>query len=278
MLSLMALPPAVYFAARVHESSPVAFRAAGLSAVLAAPLLFFPDVDLITPALAAIAVGAWLRSERRRRAWWTVVSGGCIALLAACSFGNLALVAPFALQAVLSWRRRPVGIAFEARRALGLLAPILGLWIAAGAGGHDFTAALREGLRQHHRIVAFRPYGLWLLITPLEFFALSGVATAAWLLRATPWHQQLAAARRLRMDPVSALWAAVLVALVLLNLSGSTKGEVGRLWMGYLPMLIVGGAAVWRERGRAEWAVVTGLSLLALSVLKGFYAFVWVYS
>ena len=278
LLALMALPAAVYFAARAHEAPRIAFRAAGLAAALSAPLLFFPDVDVLHPTLAVVAAGCWLRSERPGKARWAFLAGIFIAQLAALSFGNLVVIPILALQSVLSWKRRQTGAWFEVRRFGALLLPLVLLWIGAAAVGHDLGAVFAAALGHHRDTLARRTGWLWTLLNPLEFLMLMGIPITAWLLRATPWWHHPQAAKKLRMDPEAALFGATLLVMLALDFSGGTKGEAGRLWMLFMPLLVAGAAALWRDRRRVEWACVTGMALAFAAVLKGFYAFVWLYS
>ncbi|MBI5836916.1 MAG: hypothetical protein HZB25_06715 [Candidatus Eisenbacteria bacterium] len=277
-LMLAAIPAGVYFVARDHESPRVAFRAAGLAAVCAAPLLFFPDVDVAYPALALLAAGSWVRSEGAARRAWALLSGACVGLLAAFSAGNLALLVLLALQAVLSWKRRKATRRGELARGLALLAPLVVLWLGAEAAGHHPVTVLQAVLGHHRDTLAHRGWALWALLNPLDFLVLLGLPAAAWMLRAVPWWHHPEAARKMRMDPGTAVLAAVLGTLLLLDVSGATKGEAGRLWMSYMPLLVAGGASLWRERRRSEWAWLTGMCLALLVALKGFYVFVWLYS
>lgn len=130
--------------------------------------------------------------------------------------------------------------------ALGFALPYLVLAIAAG---HDPWHALRTALALHHRIaVAPRSYAAWLLWNPYDFAlllspAVLGLAAAA---LARP-------CRRARWRLAAFAWWG---SLGLLLLSGGVRGEVGRIWLIWMPFacLFAAGAAAHSDTGDAERA------------------------
>jgi hypothetical protein len=64
--------------------------------------------------------------------------------------------------------------------------------------------------------------------------------------------------------------------LLALDLGGQNKGESGRLWMGFFPLVLAGAAPALAEQ-RRDPAVLAVLLAATLVVLKGFYVFVWIY-
>ena len=74
-----------------------------------------------------------------------------------------------------------------------------------------------------------RTYRLWLVVNPVELAIALGLPAVIWCVTA------LFSPRRL---PLS-VWSTLLV-LVLTNLTGRNMGEVARLWMLYMPPLLVG--------------------------------------
>ena len=271
---LMAIPAGVYFLARAHEGPRISYRAAGLAAVLAAPLLFFPGAQVAYAAGFLAAAGAWVRSEPRGRWPWALAAGAGVALLAAFSPANLILLLLLALQSLASWKRRRAPVRTEIGRALALLAPLAAAAALGSASGDSPGAGVWASLARHHHAIAPRGWALWTLLNPLDFLLLMGPPAAVWLLRAVPWWHHPAAARRLRMDPEGAVLGAAILTVLALDLCGLTRGEAGRLWLGCMPLLVAGGAGLWRERRRAEWCWLTGMCVVLLVALKGLYVFV----
>jgi hypothetical protein len=106
-----------------------------------------------------------------------------------------------------------------------------------------------------------RTYRLWLVINPLELAIALGLPSVVWCITA------LLAPRKL---PIS-VWSTFIV-LALANLIGRNMGEVARLWLLYMPPLLVGagyGCARWGPRPVAiAWSIaLLGVQTLALQSL-----------
>jgi hypothetical protein len=116
--------------------------------------------------------------------------------------------------------------------------------VLAITAGHDPWPALRTALSLHHRMaVAPRSYATWLLWNPYDFAlllspAVLGLAAVA-LSRRTGWR------------PAAFAWWG---SLVMLLLSGSVRGEVGRIWLIWMPFacLLAAGAAAQRDDAPAR--------------------------
>ena len=131
-------------------------------------------------------------------------------------------------------------------------------------------------MRQHHAILAHRTRFLWLWLNPLETAVALGVPSVLWLAAHVDPRALAAGARRASLSGAEQLLAAALFVLIALDLSGQTKGESGRLWMGCFPLLLAGGAPALAARPR-DWPDLAWLLAATLVVLKGFYVYVWLY-
>jgi hypothetical protein len=240
-LSALAAWPLFLLARRWAWERQAALLAAVLWLLTPARSLFTPSLDQALPALLAGA--ACLAADGRR-----VRSAAAGALLFAACFLSYGCLAALPLVVACAAAASPArqGSGYEpgaaaaaapdrwrwAALALGFALPYLLLAIATG---HDPWHALRTALELHHRIaVAPRPYLTWLLWNPYDFMLLLSPAVlglAAWALRRrAPWRL-----------PVLAWWGT----LALLLLSGGVRGEVGRIWLMWMPFacLFAAGAA-----------------------------------
>ncbi|HFQ95028.1 MAG TPA: hypothetical protein ENK30_00495 [Anaerolineae bacterium] len=146
-------------------------------------------------------------------------------------------------------------------------------WLLAWAAwGMRFDQLFAASLAQHFQLVTHaRRYALWLWGNPLDLalwlgpgILLLGVVGSVWAWRnrrAASWLADAAAAGLV-------FWGA----LLLLNLSGLSRGEVGRLWLFLMPYpLAFALLPDWGCRGRALILVMMGLwSLAAAWVIPPF--------
>jgi hypothetical protein len=109
--------------------------------------------------------------------------------------------------------------------------------------GHHPIASLREALRIHREFFTEpRDYGAWLVFDPLDLAVFIGLPVAASLVAAAVrGARRLIAGARLQADEAFRLGA--LATLFLLLVSGQTRGEVGRIWIPIMPVLLVAALA-----------------------------------
>jgi hypothetical protein len=90
--------------------------------------------------------------------------------------------------------------------------------------------------------MVLRGYWLWLRFDLLDFSIFLGLPLVAWGLAGIPWRL-----RRTPSDtsPRPALIWTVAALVVALDLSGVTRGEIGRLWMPLMPMAFVALVPLW---------------------------------
>jgi methylthioxylose transferase len=241
LLTLLACAGTVvplYLLARVGLSAPAAWAAAALWPLASAANLFQPVADTAYPMLStsALALAAWAARSQMRPGWpafagillaiaaGMVMAFGMFFTLAFLPVGLIvALVVCF--QRPTSWRARALLIVAI---GLGFITILLCGWAVIGANPFVISS---WNLYHHTRFYDEYPrtYRLWLVVNPIELGIALGLPTVVLCLSA------LFAPRGM---PVS-VWCTLFV-LTLTNLTGRNMGEVARLWMLYMPPLLVG--------------------------------------
>jgi hypothetical protein len=270
LLTLLACAGTVvplYVFVRAALPAPAAWVAAALWPLTPAANLFQPLADTAYPFLStsALALAAWsarLQSASARprvAALLLAVASGMV--MASGMFFTMAFLAVGAMVGLMvvfsvatAWRMR---CAVLLATGLGFLVLLLFGWAATGAN------PLSIGIWNLHHHARFydeypRTYYRWLLANPIELAVAMGLPSAVWCLLG------LLSPRKI---PVS-FWAALLV-VALVNLTGRNMGEVARLWMLFIPpLLIAAGSAYERlERGRGAWVLGGSIALLGLQTL-----------
>ena len=106
--------------------------------------------------------------------------------------------------------------------------------------------------RVHAGAGGYRPWGYFLLADVAVLAVAVGPATVAGLRSLT------------RADPLWWLVAPVLLALLLADVSGTSRGEVERVWLPYVPWLLVAAARLRQPRRWLAAQLTTGLALQVL--------------
>jgi hypothetical protein len=272
--SALAAWPLHRLALRLGLPPNPALLAAAFWVLVPARSLFTPSLDQALPFLLLTAAALAAGPGRRR----PFAAGLFLFLCLFVTYGYLAPAVLVGLLAVIQplaeARETADGIETGARRdawrraalragllAAGTLLP----WIVLAAfTGHNPLAAFRDAMAQHRMIaVESRSYSTWLLWNPYDFTlllgpAVVGLAAAALVSWGTAWRTRTAAFRILAWG----WWALLLLLLV----SGSVRGEVGRIWLMLMPFacLLAAGAAAERWDRRSVWA---GILLLLQAAL-----------
>jgi hypothetical protein len=257
-------PPALYAFLRQlrspddNRSRTIALWAALLVPLIPALTIFFLQWDTLFPALGFAAWFFALRGqnrlaqvEREGAGQWLdwLWAGLILSLLTWLSFGTMVFGLMIGLHVL--WRE---GVAFLENRnrfdpllalpvfgglalmGVGVIVP----WLAAYAlWGMNFFELLRAGLAAHYEIVtAHRDYALWIWMNVVDFvlwtgptLILLGMAGSGWLLargwRLRPWRDWTGLAL--------ILW----IVFLILDISGTTRGEIGRLWIFLMPFPLI---------------------------------------
>lgn len=229
LMGVAAAGPVAAMAARLSGDELAGARVGVLWTLLPGPALFIPQVDqaLALPVAAATALLLSAADEARTAAR---LPKAALAGLAA----GIALFASYGAAAFLTI----AAVAVLARAGLTQRVVVAGCVGAAVAAsligvtalmGHDPLGAARTALAIHRETYTrARSYWLWLPFNVLDLALFLGPPVAALFVR------RVADSRLARV---------LAVALALLLLSGATRGEVGRLGIPLMPLLLVAALA-----------------------------------
>ncbi len=258
LFGIAAAWPVAAIASRLSGDALAGARAGALWTLVPGPVLFIPQFDqalaFVTASAAALVLAAAAGTSASRRVALAIAGGllGSVALFV--SYGSLVFLAfvGLAVLVVGRWSKETWAVLLVAATAT------LAVVAATGVLGYDPIASLRTALAIHRETYTRpRSYALWLGFDALDLALFLGPPVAALFV----W--------RIAKSPLA---RALAVALALLVLSGATRGEVGRLWIPLMPLLLV--AAVVSSRGettgpsRSEALWLGGLLVVLDVVLR----------
>jgi hypothetical protein len=205
-------------------------RAAAPFLALAPAAIWWSSGDAFFAGVAAWAVTLVVLATGRtgRRADRMALAGGLLfGLTAMLSYGLVLLALIPLLVAIARRRARPLVVAGLGAVAVGLAFLATGFWWFAGLEA--------TGARYWAGVAGRRPYS-YFVVGDLAAFALAlGPAVAIGLATMKD--------RRLGL-----LVGGALAAVVLADLSGMSKGEVERIWLPFVPWVLLACASIARDR------------------------------
>ncbi len=251
-------PVAVASTLRLLGAERAARRALPFLALGPAALWSAVSADAVFTAVAAWGLCALAAATRPRRAAWAVVGGVLLGCCAYLSYG-LVLVAVLAgavLVAARTWRALPYALVGS------------GAVVAAFTwGGFAWWQALPVvRARYYAGIAAVRPAAYWLW-GDLAALVISAGFVLGPSIGAVSVRARAAVRGRLGSRPVVVLNLAALLCVALADVSLLSKAEVERIWLPFVPWLLLGAAllpARWRRRA---WAGQLVAALVLQSVL-----------
>jgi len=261
--------PIASLAGRLAGDPLTGVRAGLLWLLLPGPVLFVPQFDQALTLLVAGAAALLAGAPEARRTWLRTAAAGLLGGVAVyVSYG----AAPMLVLAGLAALAPAVHDRPSLRRAVAVAA-VAGLAVIATAlVDRESIAAARTALRLHREAyTSVRSYGLWLGFNLLDLAVFLGVPLAVLGLARTT--RALRAVFGGRAEAADRFTAAIALGLGALWLSGTTRGEVGRIWLPLMPLLLV---AAWTPRPGAPTpsrleALLLSLVLAATSVTLRVY-------
>ena len=262
----------LYAAARRSAVPGAARLSAALFPLVPSLLAFSGTWNSIYPLVGALMLWALLRGLGGRRtdpwpftgAGWYALAGGLTGLAILANFAFVPLILFSGWVVLLSWalveRRQPnadpwlAPIVRGGWYALGLSLP----WVIYGAAsGQTFFGLLATSLGMHLELD--RPYLPWVWLHLWDWVLWTGLPLALVALAGL-----IAGWRRTDKRPVLALALALTIGILIL--SNFARGETGRVWMLFAPMLLIAAAdGLIRLGGRWRWLLVAQAGwLLAL--------------
>jgi hypothetical protein len=191
-------------------------------------------------------------------------ASACLAIALFLSYGAFAYAAVAMLVVIaVEWPLR--GLQRTAALLLAAAVVVALLLTAAGAWGFNYLASARTALGIHRvEYTAPRQYTTWLwanLMDATLFAGMPVILLGVW--------GCIAGVMRGRWTSTASMRArvAVLAGILLLDVSGTTRGEVGRIWVPMMPMMYLG---VMGEAGDRPTSPAIAESLIVATLLAAF--------
>ncbi len=260
------------YAAESLGASPLAASRIGILWCLCPALInFSPYVDqaLALPLTAAAALLLIAANRSDRPMAMAVAAGVAAAAAALVSYGALAMLGVVALIVLAAGASRPA-------RTAGILA-IAGITTIAlleflRAVGFNYLTSAEAALTWHRvQFTMGRTYSLWLGFNLIDFAVFAGTPVIVYALLTTVAGMT---ERHWWSDKGTRVAAALFASMLLLDASGTVRGEVGRIWLPLMPMfyLVLIGGRRRRDQNTGTVnptignSVVLATALMALTV------------
>lgn len=264
LLACASVVAPLYILARASLEPADAWAAATLWPLAPSAILFQPTADSAFALLSTTALALSAHSTRLEMVWGRVLALICGIVLGVGTQFSLVFL-PVGLVVAIS---TVMSRSMSPRRSLvlilsigaGFLATTCSFWLLTGANPF---AVWWWNQRNHARFYEEFPrsYGKWLVANPIELAVALGLPASLWLVVAFR-----------RPGDVPRTSVATLAVLAALTVSGRNLSEVARLWLPFMPALLVAsGFALGKAGGGAKTLALAvalgGLETIALQAM-----------
>lgn len=263
--ALIVIP--LYWLGQQLYNPAVARLAAIFAAALPALLIFAPTPDQIFAFLAALLWLLWLQAVSSRKASYAFLAGLLLSGTTFLSLGNGALALPLLLFAFwpINLKSLIVNLKWLSFFLAGLATIWLIYWLGWGVAPWELA---RIALQQHYELVtSHRRYDWWLVYNLVDLLLFAGPIVVVGF--AAAFFTALRQLTTNQKGETARFIIALGILIMALNLSGSARGEVGRLWLFFMPLLAVVAAATWLPHTRPRLIMLLLASQLALILAIG---------
>lgn len=121
-----------------------------------------------------------------------------------------------------------------------------------------------------------RSYSLWVYYNIQDFLTFCGIPTAIVLL--SVFKQQLLFSFRLLIKKINPVALSFFIMILVLNFSGSSRGEVSRIWLPFMPIVAIIAAAYLTKHHKLStklFATVLFLQAIQIIVMQEFWVTLW---
>jgi hypothetical protein len=264
--AVTALP--IYGLAKRFISGESARYAALWWALVPAVIVFAASWSTVYPLIAVLCFWALVKGlNSNRSAFWLVLSG---ALYGVGVFINFALIplplllGLYALADRLLVKRRGLlaavstGLLF----GVGMILPWLLYWALSGETFFD----LLDASMQFH-LALDRPYLFWMGMHLWDWLLWTGVGFGV-LGIIYLWK-----VRRHDITPLAALAGSLALTMLILILSGTARGETGRVWLFFSPFLLIVGAGALQHLNVSRFGTLTAAqAIYAIAIVASLNA------
>lgn len=227
-------------------------------------ILFTPLNDVFLPIFTVWSLFVLLKGTEHKSNLKLFFSGLILFTGAMFSISLLPLI--FVL-VVLFFVRKKVKLALgmELSFLFGFLLIPFVIYYFFGLNFAELIKVLKSGLPEG------RPYTTWLFYNLYDFFIFCGIPII--ILFFVKLKEQVKFVYKKLFSKVDLLIVSFVIMLVTLDLSGTTRGEVSRIWLPFVPLIVIPAAnlAVNKKLGDKQILLIFALGIIQLLVMQEFW-------
>ncbi|HSA83289.1 MAG TPA: glycosyltransferase family 39 protein [Patescibacteria group bacterium] len=273
-LSTLTIVP-IFKTAKKLYGEKIAIRSSFLFIFLPSIVLFIPINDIFLPLFSAGAFYFLVKGLQDKHTFSFLISGLILFIGTTFNLALLPLLLLFFLFALFFIQKNKLKLINYFKHgsffALGFFLPPLLLYFFV-----DFNfLRLIDIILQEVPHIHTRSYTTWLFYNVYDFLIFVGIPLAIVFLTQS---KQLFALRSKLFAKIDILFLAFLIMFLIVDLTGSTRGETGRIWSIFMPFLLLPAVVYLTNNKKFSTNLFIGILLLQtlqILVLQEFWVMLW---
>lgn len=264
----------IYFFVKYLTNIKTAERASILYVVVPSFVLFIPMVDIIIPIFSVLTIFLFIKSQKEKKLIYSIISGliFSLGLFFSLSIFPLLLFIFFILSFQFLYNHNK-NIKFLIKSSLlflfnFILFQVL-LFVLFGYNFIDTANKIMLGL-------APRSYIIWLFYDIYDFFIFAGIPIL--ILSALIFKNLILDILRKQYKRLDLFTASFFAMLLILDISGTCRAETGRIWLPYIPILImIISKYITNDLKFNKYAFTTvlGIQIIQILIMQEFLVMYW---
>ncbi|NDJ86488.1 MAG: hypothetical protein GYB66_11420 [Chloroflexi bacterium] len=263
----------------VRLFSETAARAAALWwPLVPSTAMFAPNPTPLYALLGLVTIGLLYEGLRRNQRLWLVGSGMAMSVATFMHFTPAPIIFLAGVYTLgYYWRHRTersLSVVWPVKQGLWFGLGLVTIWLVYfGVSGVTPFSILQQSFESH--LALKRPYVPWLWLHLNDFFMFTGWGLAL-LALAGVWRTSLRFCQPEQLGDGDVLVISATITLIVMDISGTTQGESGRIWLFMSPFVLLAAAAYVAGRpniGARDLYSTTSITLsqvIILVVMVGF--------
>ncbi len=228
----------IFGSAKIAYGKKAAKNALFISLFIPSVLMFSPLIDIFMPLFTSISLYYFLRGYKLMNKFNFVISGFVLFIGAFFTLTFLPILLFFLILFLLEFLKKKnffIHFRFGLYFLLGILFPIFILFIL----GLDFIEMVRKIMFLHESAQSTRGYLIWLFYDLYDFFLFAGIPLSVLFLLGAFSDVRLLIKSKFNFSKIDAIGVSFLIILLAVNFSGSVRAETARIWLPFVPFLII---------------------------------------
>ncbi len=234
--SLSIIP--IYFSSRILYEEKAAIRSSALFIFVPSVLLFTPLIDVFMPLFTATSLYFYLKGSQTKNYLYFFFAGLILFLGAFFTLTFIPLLFFFSLLFFLKFIQDKKDLKIVIENFISFSSGFLLIPFLLFFAGFNFIDTVRTIMIYHEAAQSGREHLIWYFYNIYDFIIFAGIPVG--IMFAYHILESLKTFRKTKsLKKIDSIFLSFIIMLLVVNFSGTVRAETGRIWLPFVPLLII---------------------------------------